>query len=233
MNWLNMERYAEISKAQGFDMTTFARLPLWQLLLWGLIGLPLLTLLGSALPEEFFYRGYLQGLLATIVGPALGFFIVATEFSFGHYFATPGGWFFALQTIPCSLLFGFLYMTTGSIIPGIVAHVLLNLVFSYLPFIYLSLGTGVFASVAGVVLVASVVGWFLTRQEIARYLMRGVELITQIPREGWLAALGFLALLVLFVFFRHAIRERLDVLGIAALASLILFWLWEWWRPRV
>lgn len=215
-----MERYVAIAKAQGFDLTVIARLPLWQLLLLGLVGQPILTLLGSALPEEFFYRGYIQGLLAGAIGPALAFGVVAIEFSFGHYFGVPGGWFFTLQTIPSSLLFGFLYLTTGSIIPGIMAHLLVNLVLAYLTFAHFTLGIEAFVSLAGVALVASVYGWFLTWQELAHYLMRGAELLAQIPRESWLVALGFLALLVLFVLFRHAFRERLGVLTIAALTAL-------------
>lgn len=233
ITWLNMERYIEIWKAQGADLTLIARLPLWQLLLLGLIGQPILTVLRSVLPEEFFYRGYIQGLLATAVGPALAFGVVAIEFSFGHYFAVPGGWFFALQTIPSSLLFGFLYLTTGSILPGIMAHLLANLILSYLTFAYFTLGIRAFAGLAGVALVASAYGWFFTRQEIARYLMRGVELLARIPREGWPVALGFLGLLALFVLFRHAFRERLEILAIAALTVLALFSLWEWWLRRI
>ena len=225
--WLNAERYADIARAQGFDLAEFARLPLWQLLLWGLIGLPFLTFLGSALPEEFFYRGYLQGFLAGALGPAFAFLIIAFSFSFGHYFAVPGGWFFALQTIPGSLLYGFLYMVTGSIIPGIVAHVLSNLIMSYVTFAHFTLGSGAFASLAGAALAVSVYSWFIARQEIACYFMRGVKLIPQIPRASWLAALGFLALLVSFTLFREAFSERLEVLAIAALGILVLFLVWK------
>jgi len=223
VEWLNFERYIEIAKAQGQDLAIIARLPWWQLLLLGLIGQPLLTFVGSALPEEFFYRGYLQGLLATAIGPALAFLVIAVYFSFGHYFAIPGGWFFALQTIPGSLLLGFLYLTTGSIIPGIVAHLLSNLVLGYLSFVRFTLGTWAFAGFAGLLLVVSAYGWFLTRQEITYYLMRGWQLIAQMSRESWLVAWGFLVLLVLFVLFQRAFRERLEVLVVAALAVLALF----------
>jgi membrane protease YdiL (CAAX protease family) len=223
VEWLNFERYMEIAKAQGQDLATIARLPWWQLLLLGLIGQPILTFVSSALPEEFFYRGYLQGLLATVTGPALAFLVVAVYFSFGHYFAIPGGWFFALQTVPSSLLFGFLYLTTGSIIPSIVAHLLSNVVLGYLSFVRFTLGTWAFAGFAGSLLAVSACGWFLTQQEIAYYLMRGWELIAQISRDSWLVALGFLVLLVLFVLFRHAFEGRLEVLVVAALAALVLF----------
>jgi membrane protease YdiL (CAAX protease family) len=232
VEWLNFERYMEISKAQGSDLAAFAKFPWWQLLLLVLIGQPILTFWGSALPEEFFYRGYLQGVLATAVGPASAFFAVAVYFSFGHYFAVPGGWFFALQTIPGSLLFGFLYLTTGSIIPGIVAHLLSNLVMGYLQFAHFALGTGAFLGLAGAILAVSAVGWFLTRHEIARYFMQGVETIARIPQESWLVTVGFLALLILFVLFRHAFRERLEILVGAAVIVLVLFLLWEWQRLR-
>jgi len=149
VEWFNFERSIEIAKAQGYDLAAIARLPWWQLLLLGLIGQPILTFLGSALPEEFLYRGYLQGLLATAISAAPAFLVVAANFSLGHYFGIPGGWFFALQTIPGSLLYGFLYLTTGSIIPGIVAHLLSNLVFGYLSFARFTLGTWAFVGLAG------------------------------------------------------------------------------------
>ncbi|GBC75879.1 hypothetical protein HRbin07_00071 [bacterium HR07] len=221
--WFNVDRYAEVAKAQGFDLAQFARLPIWQLLIWGCIGLPILTFLGAALPEEFFYRGYIQGLLARSVGPASAFLVSMIQFSFGHYFAVPGGWFFALQTIPGSLLFGFLYLTTGSIIPGITAHLLRNLVGSYLQFAHFTLGAGAFLGLAGVILAVSSGGWFLTRHGISQHLAQGAEAIARIPQESWLAALGFLAVLIGFTLFRHIVGERWWVLAIVALGALALF----------
>lgn len=121
VEWFNFERSLEIAKAQGYDLAAIARLPWWQLLLLGLTGQPILTFLGSELPEEFLYRGYLQGLLATAISAAPAFLVVAANFSLGHYLG----------------------------IPGVVAHLLSNLVFGYLSFARFTLGTWAFVGLAG------------------------------------------------------------------------------------
>lgn len=87
-----------------------------------------------AMPEEFFYRGYLQTrlqhawgegrgrLLGARVGPA--FWLTQVLFAVGHL-GQPHFW--RLAVFFPSILFGWLRQRTGSIVPGIVVHALSNL----------------------------------------------------------------------------------------------------------
>lgn len=212
-----------VAKAQGFDMERLAHLPLGLLLSLGLVGLPLLTLLGSALPEEFFYRGYMQGLLTRSIGPAWAFLIIAISFSYGHYFAIPGGLGFALRAIPGSLLFGCLYLSTGSIIPGIVAHLLLNVIGGYFTYCYFILGMGPTAGLFAFGIAVSACGWFITRRGLLKDLALGFNSLRQPFWKSWRASLAILAILLLFEHFRTAFGEKLVVLGAVTLTVLFLY----------
>lgn len=87
-----------------------------------------------SLPEEFFYRGYLQTLLTRAFGPGklrvlganLGWAFLATQllFAFGHL-AELHVW--RLGVFFPALLFGWLRERTGSIVPGIIVHAISNL----------------------------------------------------------------------------------------------------------
>ncbi|WP_373049181.1 myxosortase MrtX [Vulgatibacter sp.] len=88
-----------------------------------------------ALPEEFFYRGYLQTrlghawgegkrkLLGVPVGPA--FWMTQVLFAVGHLGQLH---FWRLAVFFPSILFGWLRARTGSIVPGIIVHAISNLV---------------------------------------------------------------------------------------------------------
>ncbi len=86
-----------------------------------------------ALPEEFFYRGYLQRRLrdvwpggrrigGSVLGPA--FWLTALLFALGHL-AVFQVW--RLAVFFPALIFGWLRERSGSILPGIVFHALSNL----------------------------------------------------------------------------------------------------------
>lgn len=86
-----------------------------------------------ALPEEFFYRGYLQARLADAwpkgrkclgvrIGPA--FFLTAILFALGHL-AVFQVW--RLSVFFPALVFGWLREKTGSILPAVIFHALSNL----------------------------------------------------------------------------------------------------------
>jgi membrane protease YdiL (CAAX protease family) len=93
-----------------------------------------LQLLVVALPEEVFYRGWLQTAWArlapergvTVLGARLGAGFLATQalFAAGHL-VTGQPW--RLATFFPGLLFGWLRARTGSVVAPIVAHALSNL----------------------------------------------------------------------------------------------------------
>ena len=107
--------------------------PWWMLMfLW-------VQLLLVALPEELFYRGYLQTRLQQLFGRRLVIFggdvgpavlVTSAVFALGHLIAIPAPG--RLAVFFPSLLFGWLRDRTGSIVPGIVFHALSNLLLAVL-----------------------------------------------------------------------------------------------------
>lgn len=86
-----------------------------------------------ALPEELFYRGYLQSRLRdawptgrTLLGGRLGraFWVTAALFAVGHL-AEPHVW--RLGVFFPALVFGWMRERTGTIVPGTIFHALSNL----------------------------------------------------------------------------------------------------------
>jgi uncharacterized protein len=100
----------------------------------GFLDLALAQLLVIALPEEMFYRGYLQSQLAakevrtvTVFGAKLGASVLLSSaiFALGHLLATPNA--SRLAVFFPSLLFGWLRSRTGGIGSSVVYHALCNL----------------------------------------------------------------------------------------------------------
>lgn len=96
-------------------------------------------LLGIALPEEAFYRGYLQTALdrawprtRTILGAQLGLGVLVSSalFAIGHYLTEPAPG--RLAVFFPSLLFGYLRARTGGIGAPMAFHALCNLFATYL-----------------------------------------------------------------------------------------------------
>jgi len=90
---------------------------------------PLLTvasqLIVVALPEEFFFRGFIQGRLREVVSAPLALCATAAVFALGHFLVTfePA----ALAVFVPGLLFGLLRAATGSILAGTLFHASCNL----------------------------------------------------------------------------------------------------------
>ena len=92
-------------------------------------------LLVVALPEELFYRGWMQGRWAaaepgrgvTVLGARLGSGFLATQalFALGHLAAVPAPW--RLGTFFPGLLFGWLRARTGNVAAPVLVHALSNL----------------------------------------------------------------------------------------------------------
>ena len=121
---------------------TQARLPSWR---WPDDGLLLVPyhLFFVAIPEEFFYRGYLQTRLNQVFprrwaalgvrfGP--GLVIACLYFAFGHSLVTFRWWHFA--TFFPGLLFGGLRERSGSTLPGALFHAWCNVCVSLLDTAY-------------------------------------------------------------------------------------------------
>ena len=138
-------RRISAGKAVGAGLVVAAALTLWsQFLLWlapeillpvwrslGITRAPQLWAavlfaapLATALPEELFFRGYGQGILATRCGRAWGLLLVAGGFSLAH---AGQGWSSVLLAIfPAAVALGLLYDATGSILAPWVAHTATN-----------------------------------------------------------------------------------------------------------
>ncbi|HVJ90992.1 MAG TPA: CPBP family intramembrane glutamic endopeptidase [Labilithrix sp.] len=79
-----------------------------------------LLLLGSAsgIAEELFFRGLLT--------PALGLVLASLAFGMLHQLRGRAGWIWATWATVMGLLFGTLFLATGSLLGPIVAHVVIN-----------------------------------------------------------------------------------------------------------
>jgi membrane protease YdiL (CAAX protease family) len=108
---------------QGFGFET---LPLW--MAWAFI---LLAALSAALTEEVGFRGYAQVALEERYGPFPAIIIISVMFVFFHLnqaWALPA----LLQLFAAGLFAGAFAYASGSILPGIIAHAVLDIVnFSY------------------------------------------------------------------------------------------------------
>lgn len=95
--------------------------------------LPLLVLgqvFVVALPEEFFFRGFLQGRLQEVLPAPLALFLAALLFALGHLLVgfEPG----TLAVFFPGLVFGLLRYRTGSILAGTLFHASCNLLIDVL-----------------------------------------------------------------------------------------------------
>lgn len=128
----------------------FAVAHLWQVHIWHMPPRPLLRfwpgwnflmtqVILVALPEEFFYRGYLQGVLDRAFGRpwrllgaqiGWGWIVAALLFAVSHTIAAYQWWHFAIF-FP-GLLFGYLRARTNGLLAPIGIHAIANLVMWWL-----------------------------------------------------------------------------------------------------
>lgn len=95
------------------------------------LGLLMLSqLLVVALPEEFFFRGFIQGRLREVFPAPTAWLMQAGIFALGHYLVTfdPA----ALAVFFPGLLFGLLRAQTGSVLAGTLLHAMCNLLIDVL-----------------------------------------------------------------------------------------------------
>ncbi|WP_081995764.1 CPBP family intramembrane glutamic endopeptidase [Thermus sp. 2.9] len=87
-------------------------------------GTLILLALLSGVAEEVFFRGLVQGLLVSWLG-GVGVFLQALLFALLHP-APRRAFAYPLYTWVAGLLFGWAYLLTESLLPGILAHFLHN-----------------------------------------------------------------------------------------------------------
>lgn len=83
-----------------------------------------------ALPEEFFFRGYLQGRLGEVLSRRAAWLWTAVLFALGHYLIAfdPA----SLAVFFPGLLFGLLRIATGSVLAGALFHAMCNVLIDVL-----------------------------------------------------------------------------------------------------
>ena len=91
------------------------------------VNAALYQLAGISLPEEVYFRGFLQERLGNTIK---GLLVVSLLFAFMHlpqlvFYRDP----YALLTFFPSLVMGFLYLRTSNILPSAIFHFLSNIVF--------------------------------------------------------------------------------------------------------
>ncbi len=105
----------------------------------GFLSLALAQLIVVALPEELFFRGFVQGRLEdaipptrTLFGAKVGWALIlqAALFGLGHFIVT-GGPGMLTRAIP-GLVFGWLFSRTRSIVAGTIFHAACNLLMEVL-----------------------------------------------------------------------------------------------------
>lgn len=84
-------------------------------------------LLGVSLPEEAYFRGYLQESLGN---NRRGIFLTSILFAIMHLpqWAIYGDWYSLITFFP-SLVMGFIYLQTSNIVPSVIFHFLANILF--------------------------------------------------------------------------------------------------------
>ncbi|WP_456409370.1 CPBP family intramembrane glutamic endopeptidase [Oceanithermus sp.] len=82
--------------------------------------------LTSALGEELWFRGALLNAFAGWLGPGAGLALQATLFAAGHPAPGRAGRLYMAWAFAAGLIFGGLYLASGSLVPGILAHFLYN-----------------------------------------------------------------------------------------------------------
>lgn len=91
------------------------------------VQIMIFQLLGVSLPEEAYFRGYLQESLGNNIR---GVFVTSILFAIMHLpqWVIYGDWYPLITFFP-SLVMGFLYMMTSNIVPSVIFHLLANILF--------------------------------------------------------------------------------------------------------
>ncbi|MDK2821805.1 MAG: protease family protein [Clostridia bacterium] len=89
-----------------------------------LITLMIVFVIGPA--EEIFWRGFIQGRFMEKWGEWTGLLAGAVAYTFVHIWS--GNLILMLAALICGLFWGWLYKQTGSLVPGIISHVVWDVV---------------------------------------------------------------------------------------------------------
>jgi membrane protease YdiL (CAAX protease family) len=88
----------------------------------------------TAWPEEFLFRGLLQNLLSrTLNNPWAGLVVASAIFGLSHIFHAPyPNWKYVLLATIAGLFYGRAWMKTGSLVPGVLLHALVDILWHIL-----------------------------------------------------------------------------------------------------
>ena len=99
---------------------------------WTSWSLVLMASLVAGICEEIGYRGYMQAPLEQKYGPVVGISITSLVFVIIHLHQAWASGFVLVQIFVISIMIGYLAYATKSLLPGIIAHVALDIInFSY------------------------------------------------------------------------------------------------------
>ncbi len=87
-----------------------------------ILGLPWLILLGTAIPEEFLFRGVVQNACTRIAGPARGLAITSVVFGLAHL----PDWRYAMLATLAGVAYGWVYARSGKITASAITHTLVD-----------------------------------------------------------------------------------------------------------
>lgn len=112
--------YAVVALPAGLE-TSFLR---WhpQLSAGSLVGAPWAIYLGTAVPEEFLFRGVIQNACARAIGPPAALATASVIFGLAHL---PDPRYAALATL-AGLAYGWVYLRTGKITASAITHALVD-----------------------------------------------------------------------------------------------------------
>ena len=125
---LGLEEAAELFYPSGYQQLESLMKQLGDALKKAGVGynLALALALASAIGEEVWFRGAMQNFFSGILGPYAGLAAQAALFAAGHPAPDKAGRFYMAWAFAAGLVFGGLYLYSGSLIPGILAHFLYN-----------------------------------------------------------------------------------------------------------
>ena len=127
-------RFSVKDAAMGVVVSAAVLLPFWYFFshpgkpfAWLPMGAVMFQLLGVSLPEEVYFRGFLQQRLRNTLKSVL---VVSLLFSFMHLpqFIFYGDRYSLLTFFP-SLVMGLLYWRTSNVLPSVIFHFFSNIVF--------------------------------------------------------------------------------------------------------
>lgn len=160
----------KLDTAKGFDFSKISTLPFF---LYALAGSAV-----AAIAEETGYRGYMQQILLRKYKFVQAVSIVAVVFALGHLI-NPNAVYFLLLYIIASVNYSFIVKATGSLVPAIILHFLVN--FASYCFIWMNrakpaaeINVVIWTGIAlMLILLGTIIGFFKLRKPVEQLALHG------------------------------------------------------------